>query len=55
VIRLAIATFIFFVAGSLGAAAPPPIRRVFVIVLETRGFDATFGADVYNGAMDITT
>src|SRR5437764_10336040 len=29
-------------AGSL-SAAPPPIRHVFLIVLENKGFDATFG------------
>src|SRR5712691_3659019 len=27
-----------------GAAAPPPIRHVFVIVLENKGFSETFGA-----------
>src|SRR5437764_13661090 len=29
-------------AGSL-SAAPPPIRHVFIIVLENKGFDQTFG------------
>ena len=31
------------VAGSLAAAPPPPIRHVFIIVLENKGFDKTFG------------
>ena len=35
-------SLLFLVAGSL-AAAPPPIRHVFIIVLENKGFDATFG------------
>ena len=39
----AVATLLFFVAGSVAAAAPPPIRHVFIIVLENKGFDATFG------------
>jgi hypothetical protein len=41
--RPVIATLLFLVAGSLGAAAPPPIRHVFIIVLENKGFDTTFG------------
>src|SRR3954464_15729465 len=40
--RPAIFTILFCVAGSL-AAAPPPIRHVFIIVLENKGFDKTFG------------
>jgi hypothetical protein len=39
----AIATLLFLVAGSLAAAPPPPIRHVFIIVLENKGFDKTFG------------
>src|SRR3954451_858947 len=32
-------------AGALAAAAaPPPIRHVFIIVLENKGFTETFGA-----------
>ena len=38
----AVATLLLLVAGSLGAA-PPPIRHVFMIVLENKGFDRTFG------------
>src|SRR5882672_10590121 len=34
---------LLFVTGSLAAAAPPPIRHVFIIVLENKGFDKTFG------------
>src|SRR5436309_411079 len=30
-------------AASPAAAAPPPIKHVFVIVLENKGFDTTFG------------
>ncbi len=37
------AIFLSFAAGSL-PAAPPPIRHVFIIVLENRGFDETFGS-----------
>jgi phospholipase C len=40
--RPAIATLLLLVAGSLGAA-PPPIRHVFIIVLENKGFNTTFG------------
>ncbi|MEA2327069.1 MAG: phosphatidylinositol-3-phosphatase [Thermoanaerobaculia bacterium] len=40
--RPAIAILLFLVAGSL-AAAPPPIQHVFIIVLENKGFDTTFG------------
>ena len=40
--RPAIFTIFCLVAGSL-AAAPPPIRHVFIIVLENKGFDRTFG------------
>src|SRR5262249_59710151 len=29
--------------GPSAVAAPPPIRHVFVIVLENKSFDATFG------------
>ena len=39
----AIAAFCFLIAGSLAAAPPPPIRHVFIIVLENKGFDTTFG------------
>ncbi|HEV7572763.1 MAG TPA: alkaline phosphatase family protein [Thermoanaerobaculia bacterium] len=42
--RPVIATLLFLVGGSLGAATPPPIRHVFIIVLENKGFDTTFGA-----------
>jgi phospholipase C len=42
--RPVITTLLFLVAGSLGAAAQPPIRHVFIIVLENKGFDTTFGA-----------
>jgi hypothetical protein len=31
------------VAAAPAAAAPPPIKHVFVIVLENKGFDTTFG------------
>jgi phosphatidylinositol-3-phosphatase len=41
--RLAIAALLFLVAGRLAAAPPPPIRHIFIIVLENKGFDATFG------------
>ena len=34
---------ILLVAGSLAAAPPPPIRHVFIIVLENKGFNSTFG------------
>src|SRR3954452_25207641 len=40
--RPAIFTILCLVARSL-AAAPPPIRHVFIIVLENKGFDTTFG------------
>src|SRR3954467_14730524 len=40
--RCAIALFIL-VAESLAAAPPPPIRHVFIIVLENKGFEETFG------------
>src|SRR5436309_873515 len=32
-------------AAAPAAAAPPPIKHVFVIVLENKGFDTTFGAN----------
>src|SRR3954451_13757325 len=41
--RCAIAALLFLVGSSLDAAPPPPIRHVFIIVLENKGFDATFG------------
>src|SRR5258707_13740066 len=41
--RLTILALVFsFAAGSLSAALPP-IRHVFIIVLENKGFDETFG------------
>jgi phospholipase C len=40
--RPAIVTILCLIAGTL-AAAPPPIRHVFIIVLENKGFDKTFG------------
>jgi hypothetical protein len=40
--RTVIATLFFLAAGTL-AAAPPPIRHVFIIVLENKGFETTFG------------
>jgi phospholipase C len=41
--RPAIVTILCLIAGSLLAAAPPPIRHVFIIVLENKGFGRTFG------------
>jgi phospholipase C len=37
-----IATLLFLIAGN-AAAALPPIRHVFIIVLENKGFETTFG------------
>jgi hypothetical protein len=37
-----IATFLFLAATRL-TAAPPPIRHVFIVVLENKGFQTTFG------------
>jgi len=34
---------LFFLAAAALPAAPPPIRHVFIIVLENKGFDETFG------------
>src|SRR6185503_14932595 len=34
---------LWLVPASGAAAAPPPIKHVFVIVLENKGFDTTFG------------
>jgi hypothetical protein len=42
-LRAAIATLLFLTARSLAAAPPPPIRHVFIIVLENKGLDTTFG------------
>src|SRR3954463_14311539 len=41
--RPAIATLLFLLAENLAAAPPPPIRHVFIIVLENKGFEETFG------------
>jgi hypothetical protein len=41
--RSAIAALLVLAAGSLAAEAPPPIRHVFIIVLENKGFETTFG------------
>lgn len=41
--RPVIAALLFLAAGSHASAAPPPIRHVFIIVLENKGFDTTFG------------
>jgi len=41
--RPVLASLLFLVAGSLAAAPPPPIRHVFIIVLENKGFNTTFG------------
>ncbi len=39
----AFAVLLLLAAGSLSASPPPPIRHVFIIVLENKGFDTTFG------------
>ena len=50
VIALTVIAFVMIVLTAVGAAAAPsrrppaPVRHVFVIVLENKGFDTTFGA-----------
>src|SRR3954454_9830644 len=41
--RPAITALLFIIAAGALSAAPPPIRHVFIIVLENKGFDRTFG------------
>jgi len=42
-IRLLFGTLLLLSAASVLSAAPPPIKHVFIIVLENKGFDETFG------------
>jgi hypothetical protein len=42
-LRLLFGTLLLFSAASVLSAAPPPIKHVFIIVLENKGFDETFG------------
>src|SRR5258708_2843161 len=42
-IRLLFGTLLLLSFASVLAAAPPPIKHVFIIVLENKGFDETFG------------
>jgi hypothetical protein len=41
--RRILIAILFFLAAATLPAAPPPIRHVFIIVLENKGFDETFG------------
>ena len=38
-----LAIVVAVVAPAAASAAPPPIKHVFVITLENKGFDETFG------------
>jgi phospholipase C len=41
--NMRLGTILFCLAAGSLSAAPPPIRHVFIIVLENKGFDNTFG------------
>ena len=38
-----LASIAFVAAAAPATAAPPPIKHVFIIALENKGYDATFG------------